>query len=128
MSPSQQSIPTANSSPPTLFPTTCTTQGMESPFTAHSPSGLSTPLQGFQHRLDMKSLCWDLKEFYSCNMNSPNNKTLASLDKFQTKYYSQAHNLFLHEIIAPNNYQTCPQHGFLQASTLITPLLSKKSM
>ena len=41
-------------------------------------------------------------------MNLHNNKTLASLDKFWTKYCSQTHNLFFHEFIAPNSYNTSP--------------------
>jgi hypothetical protein len=108
MSPSQQSIPTTNSSPPTLFPTTCTTQGMGSPFTAHSPSGLPTPLQGFQHRLDKKSLCWDLRNSTVATGIHTTTKHLLLLTIFETKYCSQAHNLSSHEITAPNNYHTCP--------------------
>jgi hypothetical protein len=83
MSPSQQSIPTANSSPPTLFPTTCTTQGMGSPFTTHSPSGLPTPLQGFQHRLDRKSLCWDLKNSTAATGIHTTTKHLLLLTNFE---------------------------------------------
>jgi hypothetical protein len=43
----QQTIFSCNyPNPPTLFPSTYTTQGMRSPFISHSPLGLPTSLQG----------------------------------------------------------------------------------
>jgi hypothetical protein len=96
MSPSQQSIPTTNSSQPALFPTTCTTRGMESPIISHSPSCLSTPLYGFKHSLDKKISHLGPQEFYNYNMNSPNSKIHASLDEFRRERYSLSLGLFNH--------------------------------
>jgi hypothetical protein len=124
MSPSQQSILTTNSSPPTLFPSTCTTQGMESPFTAHSPSGLSTPLQGFQHRLDKKSTCWDLRNSTVATQFTQQQNT-CFLGNFEqhitprhTTSFSMKFQLQTTAKLSHNNY--------LQASTLRTPLLARK--
>jgi len=124
MSPSQNSISTTNFSPPTLFPTTCMTQGMESPFIAHSPSDLSTPLQRFQHSLDKKSLCWDLKNSTSATQIHLTTKCLLPLKNFEqnvthsyTTYFSMKFQLQIATKLARNK--------FLQDLTLKNPLLSK---
>jgi hypothetical protein len=97
---------------------------MESPFTSHSPSGLSTPLQGFQHRLDRNSTCWDLRNSTAATQIHPATKCMLPWMNLN-KTFTHRNNLFLHEIPAPNNFQTCPQQ-LLQASTLRTPLLARK--
>jgi len=98
---------------------------MESPFTAHSPSGLSNPLQGFQHRLDMNSTCWDFKNPTSTIHIRPTTKTHVYWMNFE-------------QIVAPRNMnsfsmklqlQKTTKHvhnNCLQASTLRSPLLAKK--
>jgi hypothetical protein len=96
---------------------------MGSPFTTHSSSGIPTPLQDFQHRLDRKSLCWDLR-----------NSTTATRIHIATKH------LLLLIILEQNNahrlatsfpmklqLQTTTIHahyGYLLASTLQYLLLS----
>jgi hypothetical protein len=115
----------ANSSPPTLFPSTYTTQGMESPFTDHSPSGLSTPLQGFQHRLDKNSTCWDFRNSTVATQIHPTTKTHASWMNFEQLVTPRHTTSFSTKL----QLQTISKHvhnNFLQALTLRTPLLARK--
>jgi hypothetical protein len=48
---------------------------------SHSPLGLPT-------QVGQEISLLGPQEFYNCNMNSNNSKMIASLDKFQTKYFS----------------------------------------
>jgi hypothetical protein len=99
---------------------------MESPFTAHNPLGLSTPLQGFQHRLDKNYSCWDFKNSIVVTQILPIAKMHASFMNF--KQLSTPRNaasfsttLQLHNV-AKHSHKI-----FLQAPTLRTPLLARKS-
>jgi hypothetical protein len=107
---------------------------MKSPFTTHNPLGISTPLYGFQHRLDNKSTCWHLKNSTTANTNSPSSKmntnspsskTCDSLANYEqhvtprhTTSFSKNFQLQIASKLAHNNY--------LQASALKTPLLARK--
>jgi hypothetical protein len=116
---------TTNSIPPTIFLSTCTNQEMESPFTAHNISSLSTPLQGFQHRLDNNSTCWDL-----------GNSTVATLIFLETKHVLHSTNFKQNFTHGPTTsfsmkfqlqtFSKCAHNSYLQASTLRTPLLARK--
>jgi hypothetical protein len=124
MSPSQQSILTANSSPLALFPTTYTTQGMESPFTAHSPSSLSTPLQGFQHRLDKKSLLGPQNSTTATRIH-PTTKHMLPLKNFE-QHVTHRHITSFSTKFQLQTTSKLTHNNYLQDSTLKTSLLSRK--
>ena len=116
---------TANSIPLALFPSTYTTQGIESPFNAKNPSSLSTPLQGFQHRLERKSTCWNHRNSIVANMNSPISKRHASLVNFEQCV------IVMHTASFSMNFQlqAAAKHShnsYLQASAFKTSLLARK--
>jgi hypothetical protein len=112
--------------PPSLFPSTCTTQGMGSPFTTHSPSGLPTSLQGSNTGWLGISLVGDSRDV-SCNRKNSQQQAHCCRVISHTKSHSTGLTTYFFMHLQLQTTTTHAHYGFLQAPTLLFSLVVPKT-